>query len=384
MSLRIRYLAIAMSFCIYSVCNADQFGNVIYVTPEGWSRVQQGDSMLLIPGDVPGQFVFTLAIAKGGELNARTLMQFMKDTLRTELSTGATVLSAAPVDESKIASGVPVLSTTRVMATREGVHFLAAYFVLQAGSRGEVVTVISNSEEVVRKYSDAVGQFIATLQFANVRNLPPAAKAPAAKGNARIDGLYVHLTRSPDKRPVRGEGLLFYLDGRVYRGIPTGGLDSFDWDQAFNTLPSTTGHYVLNKKGNEATLSFEWMDGTRDEQNIHFTDLGYASGPDNWERASKASAGRIAGKWEAIHPTDPAVTATETISRLEFRADGTFSSAGINGNAKVEAKGKFMIDGFSIQFVTDKSTRVFTFFAYPGDPLVIHIDGADFIYQNKK
>lgn len=160
----------AILLCMASVVRADQFGDVVYQKPEGWSGVQQADSMLLIPPNLPKGFLLTVAIRKGEDLNKRNLHQFLDDKLKSELATGAKVMSSAPVTGSWISSGIPVLTTTRFMSGSNGSAYLVQYFVLQARSRGELITVISNSEDLVKKYSDVIGRMIAALQF------PEAAK----------------------------------------------------------------------------------------------------------------------------------------------------------------------------------------------------------------
>lgn len=164
MSARIGCLLLAF-LGLAAVLSADQFGDVVFERPGEWSSVRQGDSLLLIPADVPKGFVLTLAIRKGENLNERTLRQYLDDVVNAEVTSGATLVSSAPVQEAKLFSGIPLLTTTRVMATREGANYLAQYFVMKAGSRGELVTVISNSETVVKKYSEVIGKFVASLQF---------------------------------------------------------------------------------------------------------------------------------------------------------------------------------------------------------------------------
>ena len=164
MSVRLGCLLLAF-LSLAVVSSADQFGDVIFQAPEGWSSVRQADSMLLIPGDVPKGFVLTVAIRKGEDLKERTLRQYMDDIMKAEVAGGATVVSSAPVQQTKLFSGIPLLTTTRVMTTREGANYLTQYFVMAAGSRGELVTVISNSEGVVKRYSDVIGRFVAALQF---------------------------------------------------------------------------------------------------------------------------------------------------------------------------------------------------------------------------
>ena len=121
--------------------------------------------MLLIPMDIPKGFILTLAIRKGEALDGRTLRQFLEDKLKAESGAGARVLSSALVQESKIFSGIPVLTTTRVMEPKNGSPYLVQVFVLQSGSNGETVTVISNSKELVEKYSAVIGKLIAGLEF---------------------------------------------------------------------------------------------------------------------------------------------------------------------------------------------------------------------------
>jgi hypothetical protein len=152
-----------------SASAADRFGNMIFETPEGWSRVQQADALLLIPRDVPEGYVLTMTLRKGEDLGDRTLRQYLDDMLRRELDAGARVLNSAPVQESKIASGAPVLTTTRVMVSQKGLHYLSQYFAFAAGLRGEMVSLVSSSEELAKKYSEVIGKFVATLQFANLQ-----------------------------------------------------------------------------------------------------------------------------------------------------------------------------------------------------------------------
>lgn len=164
MKMRVAMLT-AFFVCLAAVVRADQFGDVVFQKPDGWSSVQQADSMLLIPPDIPKGFLLTLAIRKGEDMNDRTLRQFLDDKLKSELATGAKVISSAPVNGSWISSGLPVLTTTRFMSASNGSAYLVQYFVLKVRSRGETITVISNSEDLVKKYSDVIGKLIAALQF---------------------------------------------------------------------------------------------------------------------------------------------------------------------------------------------------------------------------
>lgn len=164
MKMRVAMLT-AFLVCLAAVVRADQFGDVVFQKPDGWSSVQQADSMLLIPPDIPKGFLLTLAIRKGEDMNDRTLRQFLDDKLKSELATGAKVISSAPVNGSWISSGLPVLTTTRFMSASNGSAYLVQYFVLKVRSRGETITVISNSEDLVKKYSDVIGKLIAALQF---------------------------------------------------------------------------------------------------------------------------------------------------------------------------------------------------------------------------
>ena len=214
---------------------------------------------------------------------------------------------------------------------------------------------------------------------------PSVAKEPAFEGEVRIYYEFIRRTAA------------FYVlmpDGRIYEGMPKGGLDSFDFAKAKTATPKACGTYV--QAGGKMKIT--WGGGRRAETWVHEK---MANGDENmdgnmWLKGVPLTAkSGLDGKytWSASLGTE-----LRSTGDIIFRPDGTFNDSTtayvgavvdkkgkkgkVTGLAKKETSGKYTISGYAVAFTpTDGAATkrpIMTFGKHddPAKPSLIFLDGS--------
>jgi hypothetical protein len=193
------------------------------------------------------------------------------------------------------------------------------------------------------------------------------------------------------ERGEQREYYLFFADGRVYRGLPVGGLASFDFDRARHDEPERCGRYAI--MGDQIRLQFPGRSVTRtfagDEEGVRIGDLTYT-------RVDRGYDGlRLDGIWginsdSLTWPGPPAPEGGKIDWSFIFSRGGRFreqlsrsGGADTNPTPRLRVRhGTYAIGANALELsYADGERRRFTFFhdgpdAGDAEPFLIVLDGA--------
>lgn len=379
--------------------------NITYEVPQGWRRVEQGETQLLIPSDLPRGESCVLIVLPGEELRGDFRAAF--DAARGELESGERVLETTEVKAEKSAAGYETLYSVAVTNDPQGKRTYRLYLAAHPGSRFEMIVYAAVGEEMFKRYQPAVLDFIKSIGFAN---LNPALASPAspakplpapARGGRELTGLYVG-TESRQQFNVatkfydyivRQVYYLFLPGGRVYRGLPQGGgLDEFDCESAAREAAQGCGTYQVSGD----TIQFNWAAGGQSNP-VAFSRSAdrLRIGATTYFRVEPADGRRLAGVYARKSFTNlsggagvaSGGVAGETA--IAFDGGGQFESAGFVGFAAGGAgaasssqrdAGAYRIDGTTLELTHADGRRTrHTAFLMPKEDNVLVIDGATYL-----
>lgn len=386
--------------------------NIVYEVPQGWRRVEQGETQLLIPPDLPQGESCVLIVLPGEELRGDFRAAF--DAARGELESGERVLETSDVTAEKNPAGYETLYSLAVTNDRRGARTYRLYLAAHPGSRFEMIVYAASGEELFKRYQPAVLDFVKSIGFANLNPArasssppPPSSSSswPApARGGQKLEGLYVG-TESRQQFNVatkfydyivRQVYYLFLPGGRVYRGLPQGGgLDDFDCERAGRESAQGCGAYQLSGD----TIQFTWTTG---DQSSPFAFRRSADrvqiGATTYFRVEPADRRRLAGVYARKSFTNlsgGAGVSSGGVSgetAIAFDGGGQFESAGFvgfaggGGGADAAASsgqrdvGAYRIEGTTLELTHADGRRTrHTAFLMPKEENVLVIDGVSYL-----
>lgn len=379
--------------------------NLVYEVPQGWRRVEQGETQLLIPADLGQGESCVLIVLPGEELRGGFRAAF--DAARGELEKGERVLETTEVKAERNPNGYETLLSLAVTDDREGKRTYRLYLAAQPGSRFEMIVYAAVGEVTFKRYQPAVLEFVKSIQFANLSPALAASSAPSqsspaksspfgARGGRELEGLYVG-TESRQQfnvatkfydHVVRQVYYLFLPGGRVYRGLPQGGgLDGFDCARAAQGC----GTYQVNGD----TISFSWAEGASNPVAFARSADRLRIGATNYFRVEPADARSLAGVFARRSFTNlsgGAGVASGGVSGetvIAFDGGGRFESAGFAGFAAGGAgaasssrqdAGSYRIEGTTLELTHADGRRTrHTAFLMPKEENVLVIDGVSYL-----
>ena len=395
---------------------AEQFGNVLFRSPAGWRRVEQGGALLLIPPDLPVGQSCALIVLPGEDLRGGFRVAF--DAARAALQRGERVVSEGEVSAEHNAGGFDTLSALALTEDQGGKRTYRFYLAAHPSMRIEMFVFAATSDELLRRYVPAFKEFVGSVSFANLKSPAGTALAPHDGGRrtpqlvmaaraAGLDGLYV-ATESRQQFNVNTKFYdyvvrqLYYLfspDGRVCRGLPKGGaLDDFDFDRAAQDDPSNLGSYRIAG----GVIQFSWPGGQPPPLAFSGGRDSLRIGNSNFLRVGTSEGRSLAGVYARgtfTNVSGGAGVAAGGVGgdhSIAFNRDGRFAQRGVigfagsnaGGGAAVSkgerASGAYRVSGNTLELRYDdgRSTR-HTFFFYPREENVLVIDGITYLRRER-
>jgi hypothetical protein len=169
--------------------------------------------------------------------------------------------------------------------------------------------------------------------------------------------------------------LLFLDRGRVTRSIPTGGLETFDWDRHQAGHTGDSGTWDIEN----GQLTIDWGDGGVHQGTLTVHPTGIEFYGKRYSRPGAVELADVAGHWEAAHGTAPwGGEGLISLSSLTIEADGNYAWDGtiggvLDGSTTAEARsgtGTIHISGQTMAFnADDGSVMERTFLAVAGKPV---------------
>lgn len=441
--LRAGFLALTLCIGLIGVGHAQvsqsRIGVAIYTAPRGWRQLSQSGTAEFFPPHLAANEGCLLAILQDQSLHGSFRAWFDK-AIKASLSGGERVVKDTQVMADHTGDGSAVLYTLKVAQDSKGQRSYRFYFAVHPGNRVVLILYFATSQTVFQRYQQSFINFVNTLHFTNVKPghghghsmgsgrtspspaptvtapapvvpapaatpTPQAQPAPAPSG---LSGLYVAEKSYSQFNPVTGfydyiirrYYYLFYPDGRVYAGLPSGGLDAFDFAQAQQNSPANAGQYSVG----DGQIQFQWSDGssggpyaiTDNGSNLHIGSLTYYQvQPDDGLQldgtytsssfVNTSGGGQesgVSGNTTIVFSPDGQFNAQNFVGYA-----GSGSAAGGTASLQGTGSGMYSLSGNTLTLsYSDGSSARFTFFVYPGSengahPGLILIDGAPFLPQ---
>ncbi len=221
----------------------------------------------------------------------------------------------------------------------------------------------------------------------------PAVKTVAAKplprGKAIPTGLYFRIQQwfFNGSLSISQEHFAFWDNGRVYRGIPKGGLESFNWAAAARKEPGQCGTYTI--AGNNIT--FKMLDGKT--SSMKFARKGKdleLDGLFTSQQTKYAPNSRLNGTFEGGASVSGGGSYIANVQSLKFTSSGQFQSSAIGAvsadttagtvseKSESNSSGTYRLSGNTL-VLRHKDGRVTSHTVYPYDmgkgKKAINVDG---------
>ncbi|MBN8721822.1 MAG: hypothetical protein J0M03_02740 [Acidobacteria bacterium] len=386
-----------------------QVGNVLYIPPQGWQKIDQPNGVVLSPSSDLNKTPCFIAILPGEDFQGDFRNWF--DNKLEQLHKGSKVLVKGEITETtEPEGGYPLIYTPLVIENDSGQRSYRFYIGAHPAQRAELITYIAYSEQDFQKYNPVLENFLKTVDFANILDKTTSnktvAKTKPAKSENALSGLYVGTESRQQFNPntklydyiVRKVYYIFSPDGRVCYALPKGGaLDSFDFDNPKNIEPNNIGSYEISN----GQIQFSNAGGQANPpraftNNRNFLQIGNLK----LYRVEPTSNLRLNGAYSVRTFTNTSSgNSTGGVSgenQLVFGADGRFSQKGFVGFAvgggagsnRDAGTGTYKINGNTLELTySDGKLIKHTFFIYPENvaekrPGLLIVDGASYLLRD--
>ena len=335
--------------------------------PKGWNRTDQGSTTILsapAPAGVP-----TVIIRMPPGLDSSGDFRTTFDTAVRQANGNLKVVGGGKVEETTAEEGYEVLFTSLHGIDGTGRWSLRFYMACRPKGRFEMIMYTAPSEEMYTKYQPVLDEFLQSLTFANLKPLQftyPPQPAPSAA----LDGFYV--TRKAGAR--NPEYFVFWPDGRVYYGVPRGGLRNFRFEDVAWEEAKNCGFYRITGASIELTWPYEEVKELRNPpaKKIERGENSLRIGGDQFRRVAGEHFLQLAGSF--VPRQSPGQV------RITFSSDGRFSSEG-GFAGRMSGKGTYQITGNTLELRwSEGRTEHYTFFRHPGEEeKQISLDGVSYV-----
>lgn len=153
-----------------------------------------------------------------------------------------------------------------------------------------------------------------------------------------------------------GGNVYYYLlpSGKVIKGCPRGGLESFDFAAACTAMPSSCGSYT--KTG--TTFNINWSDNRKQTGKVQ------ANGDIDIDGSLIGEMQKVPSSLSASYDFGVITSTISVAEKTKFNADGTFQVSKVGGVTSTDGKqgaefasggkGKYKINGYTITMTDDK------------------------------
>jgi len=400
----------------------EQIGNVYFVTPANWEKLNNNGQVILVAPNTDGSTVITIL---GSERVYGSLETWFRNFLSNNQK-GRKLLSGGQINKGSSDEGYSVFSSELVLSEKDGSKSYRFYVAAQPDNV-ELVALISTNKSDYEKHKATFEQFVYNLDFANIKNNSNARSdnnptvfepSPNIKsrnnntatniGNNSINGLFVGTISRQQFNPstkfydyiIRQQYYLFAPNGKVYFGLPN--TDIRDIDQACQSDPANCGEYLLS--GSQLQL---FRQGQQAQSfNLIKTNNGFKLGNTRFYPINTFDGLRLDGTYSFRSFTNLSggaggvsggVSGERTIS---FNSNGQFVAnnfVGFSGSGGVaqaassttsSGQGRYQITGNTITLAySNGREEQFVFFVYPENEQdakasLIVIGGVSYLLRN--
>ena len=146
-----------------AMMHAEQFGNMIFIAPPGWTRVPQPDGLAFLLTPKNPQETVTLFLLQDRELNGNFRTAF-KSIVQSRVKQNERVLQRSePHPFPNVASAENLFEILVIQET--GREAIRAYVGFHPGNRIDVVTLASPNQETFQRNMPVLKEFLSHLQF---------------------------------------------------------------------------------------------------------------------------------------------------------------------------------------------------------------------------
>jgi hypothetical protein len=276
--------AALLLMAVSALAQETQTGSVRFRIPKGWKRVDQAQTVVLLPPEATGEKNLGIAILPGKEIEG-DLRGAFEALITGGVGKGEKLVQSSETRQERSDKGFDyLLKIVTVEDTESGRRTVRLYAAAKVGSRMETVIVAFNDRELYERYQADVEAFFNSWSFVRSeksepevaprsRTEPVPVRRPRKPGrNAapfQIGELYVAniLVNRPKTYGIGYEYVswnefwLILPGGRVYFGMPPGDPGDLDWDAVRREYPEkiaacsvTGGQYRFTWRKKPITL----------------------------------------------------------------------------------------------------------------------------------
>lgn len=370
-----------------------QAGDILYQLPAGWFKLNRGESAALLNAPLSRASIY---------LSSRELTTDFRDWFEHRVQywvKDESSVTRGPTLSQHVNEGYDIMFTTLVrplvvkgVATSPEDADYFVFFGANPGMRAELIMFAANTKANYQRHLHEFLEFVKNIRFANltksepslVQSNQPASNQPAQPGQQAlceiyICGLYMGMKTGLRYNPWAkltqsyADEVYYWFspDGRVHYGLPSGGLDAFDWGRDRRENPGKSGTYALSGR----QIHFKWGDGESSSDRFERSGSDLRIDGITYNRINQFTGLRLSGLYsrEQYTATDSGVLASER--RILFRADGSFQQQGegltfVPGQDgrgwKEKGSGQYSITGNTmvLRYTDGRTVRV-TFFVDP-------------------
>ncbi|MFY9225027.1 MAG: hypothetical protein WAQ98_20300 [Blastocatellia bacterium] len=390
----------------------EQVGNVYFVTPVNWEKLNNNGQVILVAPNTSASTVITI-------LPSERVYGSLETWFRNFLSNnqkGRKLLSGGQINKGSSDEGYSVFSSELILSEQDGSKSYRLYVAAQPDNV-ELVALISTNKSDYEKYKATFEQFVYGLDFANIKNNSNARSdnnptvfepSPNTKSrNNSISGLFVGTISRQQFNPntkfydyiVRQQYYLFGSNGKVYFGLPNTNIR--DIDQACQQDPSNCGEYLLSgsqlqlfrqgqqaqsfnleksgnsfKLGNNRFYPINTFDGLRLDGTYSFRSFTNLSG-------GAGVSGGVSGERSISFNSNGQFIANNFVG-----FSGSGGVAGAASSTTSSGQGRYQITGNTITLsYSNGKQESFVFFVYPENEQdakagLIVIGGVSYLLRN--
>ena len=407
-----------------SKVGTSQAGNVLFNPPKGWQRLDDNGTVSFIPpkasaDNPPG----IIAILPGQDFNGDFKETFNR--LLESGSKGAKVLVEPQIAETRDDDDAySVLTAQTALQDPDGHISYRFYVAAHPENRLEIFAFFAQSDSAYKEHLPVFVDFIKSVDFASyleAKNSKPksngnAAPNPSKGSNAPsnraavgkgLDGFYVGINAHNQLNFITNNldyvidqiRYFFLPDGRVYYGMPTDGLDNFNFAQLQRENPARCGRYQLSS----GQIQFQFGDDAPYTRDFAQTSYGFTLGKIKLYRVDKFDNFHLQGLYgRGTYVATAGAGGVGGVGgdhNIAFTRDGHFqksdfvglavsgSQANVATSESRAGEGTYQIKGNTLELhYRDGRQEKLTFYVYPENvgenpPGLIVIEGGSYLLR---
>jgi len=400
----------------------EQVGNVFFVTPANWEKLNNNGQVILVAPNTSASTVITI-------LPSEKVYGSLETWFRNFLSNnqkGRKLLSGGQINKGSSDEGYSVFSSELILSEKDGSESYRLYVAAQPDNV-ELVALISTNKSDYEKHKATFEQFVYSLDFANIKNNSNARSdnnptvfepSPNTKsrsnntatniGNNSISGLFVGTISRQQFNPntkfydyiIRQQYYLFGSNGKVYFGLPQSNIR--DIDQACQEDPSNCEEYLLSgsqlqlfrpnqqaqsfnliktnngfKLGNNRFYPINTFDGLRLDGTYSFRSFTNLSG------GAGGVSGGVSGERTIAFSSNGQFVANNFVG---FSSSGGVAQAASSTTSSGQGRYQITSNTITLSYSNGRQEQ-FVFFVYPENeqdarPSLIVIGGVSYLLRN--